>query len=72
MVTRSINVQLTHSTCIYFFCNNIKMLDTCKSPTISSGEEIKKDTKHAPDLLEGPDVNDDGKFDTVLANNITF
>ena len=48
------------------------MLDTCKSPTISSSEEIRKDTKHAPDLLEGPDVNDDGKFDTVLANSITF
>jgi hypothetical protein len=48
------------------------MLDTCKSPIISSGEEIKRDTKHAPDLLEGPDVNDEGEFDTVLANNITF
>ncbi len=50
----------------------IKMLDTCKSPIISSGEEVRKDTKHAPDLLEGPDVNDEGEFDTALANIITF
>ena len=40
----------------------IKMLGTCKSPTISNNEEARRDTKHAPDLLEGPDVNDEGKL----------
>lgn len=43
-----------------FVC--IKMLDTCKSPTISNNEEAKRDTRHAPDLLEGPDVNDEGNL----------
>ena len=48
------------------------MLDTCKSPTISNNEEARRDTKHAPDLLEGPDVNDEGKFVALLTSNITF
>ena len=51
---------------------SIKMLDTCKSPTISNNEEAKRDTSHAPDLLEGPDVNDEGKFDTLPASNMAF
>ena len=40
----------------------IQMLETCKSPTVTSSGDEKKDTKHAPDLLEGPDIDDDGEF----------
>ena len=48
------------------------MLDTCKSPTTSNNEEAKKDTSHAPDLLEGPDVNDEGKFNTLPPRNVAL
>ena len=48
------------------------MLDTCKSPTTSNNEEAKKDTSHAPDLLEGPDVNDEGKFNTLPPRNVVL
>ena len=36
------------------------MLDPCKSPTVSDNGEKKQDNRHAPDLLEGPDINDEG------------
>ena len=35
------------------------MLDPGVSPTTSEVEE-EKSTKHAPDLLEGPDIDEDG------------
>ena len=37
------------------------MFDSSQTPTGSeNGEERKKDTKHASDLLEGPDIDDEG------------
>ena len=38
----------------------MQVFEPNKSPTIPSNGEDKKATKHAPDLLEGPDVDDDG------------
>ena len=29
-------------------------------------KQIRKDTKHAPDLLEGPDINEDGKLTSSI------
>lgn len=36
-----------------------------ESSTAVSEDEAKKDTKHASDLLEGPDVEDEGIISTV-------
>ena len=42
------------------------MLDPCVSPGSSDEEEAggqtKSRTKHAPDLLEGPDIYEEGIF----------
>ena len=38
------------------------MLDTCKSPTAIDNKQIRRNIKHAPDLLEGPDINEDGRL----------
>ena len=39
------------------------MLDPSQSPPSEEGEgdSGKSSTKHAPDLLEGPDINEEGK-----------
>lgn len=38
-----------------------QMFDAHESPTNSEEvEETRKETKHAPDLLEGPNINEEG------------
>lgn len=41
---------------------SLQMLETCKSPTLAENREEKRDIRHAPDLLDGPNVNEDGKL----------
>ena len=37
-----------------------QMLDPGSSPATSENGEEKRHTKHAPDLLEGPDIDEEG------------
>ena len=46
--------------CIIVLTLYLQMLDPCKSPASSETEDGKRDTRHAPDLLEGPDIDEEG------------
>ena len=53
----------TYCTCIYII--NDQMLDGDGDDTEETGaekDEVKKDTSHAPDLLEGPSINQTSKY----------
>ena len=47
------------------------MLDPSQSPPSEEGGEVdggKSSTKHAPDLLEGPDINEEGEANENVDN----
>ena len=47
----------------------LQMFEPGSSPASELGsegrEDDKKDTKHAPDLLEGPDIQEDGMYMSI-------
>lgn len=49
---------------------SLQMLETCKSPTLAENREEKRDIRHAPDLLDGPDVNEDGKLHLYILSTL--